>query len=335
MSGEEQKYQNIFKTVTTAAGSTIVTDAKRVLQQTRQAGRQSVQATRQSVKTSRQAEKGIKQSVKTIKQAGKGTVKATQKSVKTAERTAKVTVKTAKQTAKTAQKSAQAAAKAAKAAAQASKAAAKAAVQAAKAAVRVTIAAIKAIIAATKGLISAIAAGGWVAVVIILIIVLIAVLLASPFSIFMGDGTTENDSSIGTAIAIDLPESVLRYKSIVERECAANGIPEYVDTILAIMMQESGGNVPDVMQSSESLGLSPNSLQPEESIAQGVKYFKQLLDQGAAAGVDFFAILQSYNYGGGYIGFVARNGGVYTQDLADRFSNEQAARLGWSSYGIE
>jgi len=311
-----------------------VTDAKRVLQQTRQAGRQSVQATRQSVKTSRQAEKGIKHSVKTIKQAGKGTVKATQKSVKTAERTAKVTVKTAKQTAKTAQKSAQTAAKAAKAAARASKAAAKAAVQTAKAAVKVTIAAIKAIIAATKALISAIAAGGWVAVVIILIITLIAVLLASPFSIFMGDGAPEGGStSDGTPIAIDLPESVLRYKSIVERECAANGIPEYVDTILAIMMQESGGNVPDVMQSSESLGLSPNSLQPEESIAQGVKYFKQLLDQGAAAGVDFYTILQAYNYGGGYIGFVARNGGVHTQDLADRFSNEQAARLGWSSYG--
>jgi len=311
-----------------------VTDAKRALQQTQQAGRQSVQTARQSIKTSRQAEKGIKQSVKTIKQAGKGTVKATQKSVKTAKRTAKVTVKTAKQTAKTAQKSAQAAAKAAKAAAQASKAAAKAAVQTAKAAVKVTIAAIKAIIAATKALISAIAAGGWVAVVIILIIVLIAVLLASPFSIFMGDGAPEGgSSSIGTPIAVDLPESVLRYKPIVERECNANGIPEYVDTILAIMMQESGGNVPDVMQSSESLGLSPNSLQPEESIAQGVKYFKQLLDQGVSASIDFFAILQSYNYGGGYIGFVARNGGVHTQDLADMFSNEQAARLGWSNYG--
>jgi len=310
-----------------------VTEAKRTLQQTRQTGRQTLKTAKKSIKSVKPAEKTIKTSAKTIKAAGKGTVKATQKSVKTAERSAKVAVKTARQTAKTAQKSAQAAAKAAKAAAKASEAAAKAAVRTAKAAVRVTIAVIKAIIAAAKALISAIIAGGWVAVVIILIITLIAVLLASPFSIFMGDEAPESDSFIGTPIAIDLPESVLRYKSIVERECAANGIPEYVDTILAIMMQESGGNVPDVMQSSESLGLSPNSLQPEESIAQGIKYLKQLLDQGAAAGVDFYTILQAYNYGGGYIGFITRGGGVHTQDLADRFSNEQAARLGWSSYG--
>jgi hypothetical protein len=159
-------------------------------------------------------------------------------------------------------------------------------------------------------------------VVVILVIVLIAVLLASPFSIFMGNNESGGgSSSIGTPVAIDLPESVLRYKPIVERECSANGIPEYVDVLLAIMYQESGGNVPDVMQSSESLGLPPNSLQPEESIVQGVQYFKQLLDQGGAAGVDFYTILQAYNYGGGYIGFVAQNGGIHTQDLADRFSD--------------
>jgi hypothetical protein len=60
-----------------------------------------------------------------------------------------------------------AAAKAAKLAAQASKAAAKAAVQAAKLAVKATIAMVKAAIAAIKGLVAIIAAGGWVAVVII------------------------------------------------------------------------------------------------------------------------------------------------------------------------
>jgi len=179
----------------------IVTDAKRALQQTRQAGRQSVQTARQSVKTSRQAEKGIKQSVKTIKLAGKGTVKATQKSVKTAEHTAKVTVKTAKQTAKTAQKSAQAAAKAAKAAARASKAAAKAAAQTAKAAVKATIATVKAIIAATKALISAIAAGGWVAVVIILIICMIGLLVGSIFGIFFSGEDSGNGYTMPLAIA--------------------------------------------------------------------------------------------------------------------------------------
>ena len=50
-----------------------------------------------------------------------------------------------------------------------------------KAAVRVTIAAVKATIAAVKGLIAAIAAGGWVAVVIILLICLIALIVGSCF----------------------------------------------------------------------------------------------------------------------------------------------------------
>jgi len=69
------------------------------------------------------------------------------------------------------------------------------------------------------------------------------------------------------------------------------------------------------MQSSESLGLASNSLEPKPSIVQGVKYFKQLLAQGAAAIVDFYTILQAYNYDGGYIGFVSRNGGVHMNEV--------------------
>ncbi|MDR1003084.1 MAG: hypothetical protein LBL82_07445 [Oscillospiraceae bacterium] len=52
------------------------------------------------------------------------------------------------------------------------KAAAKAAVQAAKIAVRATVVMVKAAIAAIKGLVSIIAAGGWVAVVVIIVICL-------------------------------------------------------------------------------------------------------------------------------------------------------------------
>ena len=42
--------------------------------------------------------------------------------------------------------------------------------------------------------------------------------------------------------------------------------------LLAIIQVESGGTLEDVMQSSESLGLPPNSLSTEESIKQGCKY---------------------------------------------------------------
>lgn len=157
-----------------------VTDMKRTLQRTRQAGRQTVQ-------TAKQAGKGVKAT-------GKGTVKTVKKSVKTAERSAKVAVKTAKQTAKATQQSAKAAAKAAKLAAQASKAAAKAAIVTAKAAIKATIVFVKATIAAVKGLIALIAAGGWVAVVIILVICVVALIIGSCFGIFFSNDTEQNQN---------------------------------------------------------------------------------------------------------------------------------------------
>ena len=182
-----------------------VTDAKRTLQQTRQAGRQTVKTAKQSAKSVKHAEKTIRTSAKTIKSTGKSSVKAAQKSVKTAEKTAKTAVKTAQQTAKAAAKSAQAAAKAAKAAAHAAKVATKAAIAATKAAIRITIALIKAAIAAIKGLVALIAAGGWVAVVIILIICLIALVVGSIFGIFFsGEDSGEPGGRTMPAVVSEL-----------------------------------------------------------------------------------------------------------------------------------
>lgn len=145
---------------------------------------------RGAVKTLDQGKKSIKtvdRGRKTIKQASstaKGTVKTASKSIKTAEKTAKASIKTTQQAAKAAQRTAQATARAARAAAHAARAAARAAVVAAKVAAKATIAAVKAIIAATKALIAAIAAGGWIAVLVIVIICLIGLLIGSCFGIF-------------------------------------------------------------------------------------------------------------------------------------------------------
>ena len=119
-------------------------------------------------------------------------VKNSAKGIKTAQRSAK----TAQQAAKTAQ----ATAKAAQKAAQAAKATAKATIAGVKAAVRVTIAAVKATIAAVKGLIAAIAAGGWVAVVIILLICLIALIVGSCFGLFFGSDSTGTGTSVTQAV---------------------------------------------------------------------------------------------------------------------------------------
>ena len=145
---------------------------------------------RGAVKTLDRGKKSIKtvdRGRKTIKQASataKGTVKIASKSIKTAEKTAKASIKTTQQAAKAAQRTAQATARAARAAAHAARAAARAAVAAAKVAAKATIAAVKAIIAATKALIAAIAAGGWIAVLVIVIICLIGLLIGSCFGIF-------------------------------------------------------------------------------------------------------------------------------------------------------
>ena len=126
--------------------------------------------------------------MKSLKQSVKG--------IKTAQRSSKA----AQQAAKTAQKTAQATAKSVKASAQAAKAAAKATVTGVKAAIHATVTAVKTTIAAVKGLIAAIAAGGWVAVVIILLICLIALVVGSCFGIFFSGEDSGNDMTMPSVV---------------------------------------------------------------------------------------------------------------------------------------
>lgn len=177
---------------------------KRQVQSARRSAHSARQGAKSSIKTVKHSEKTIKQSARstanTVKVTGKGTIKTAQKSVKTAETTAKATIKTTQQAAKAAQKTAQASAKAAKMAAQAAKATAKAAVTTAKAAVKATVVAVKAIIAGTKALIAAIAAGGWVAVVIIIVICLIGLIAGSCFGIFFSGEDSGTGQTMQTVV---------------------------------------------------------------------------------------------------------------------------------------
>ena len=153
------------------------------------------------IRRTRKEADSIKQ---TAKSTGKATTKTLQKSiktgqrtVKTAQQTAKTAVKTAEKTAKAAKKTAEASAKAAKMAAQAAQAAYKAAVVTAKA----IAAAVKAAIAGIKALAAAIAAGGWVAVIIIVVICLIALIAGSCFGIFFSGDDTGNGLNMQTVIS--------------------------------------------------------------------------------------------------------------------------------------
>lgn len=158
---------------------------------------------RKSIRTVEQTSKTVKQSArsagrKTVKTAQKGTAKTVKTSVKTAEKTSKAAIKTSKQAAKAAQKTAQATAKAA--------------VQAAKVAVKATIASVKAIIAGIKALAAAIAAGGWVAVVIIIVICLIALIVCSCFGIF----ASGEDSGTGVTMQTAVQEINEEYNQKIE-----------------------------------------------------------------------------------------------------------------------
>lgn len=115
------------------------------------------------------------QAIKTTKR----TAKAKRQTVKTAQQTGKAAIKTADQTAK-------ATAKAAQTAVRASQRAAQAAATAAKTAAKATAATIKAAVATANALITALAAGGWVVVVIVLLVGVIGMILSSCFGIFFG-----------------------------------------------------------------------------------------------------------------------------------------------------
>ena len=287
------------------------------------------------IKTRQQGKRTIKTTArnaeKSIKTTAKGTVKATEKGVKTAKATSKTAIKTRSQTAKAAQKTAKASAKAAQKAAQTAKATAKATAEATKGTVKATIAAVKAIIAGTKALISALIAGGWIAVVIILIVVL----LGCAVSLFGGG----SDSTSYTPVSAE----VEAYTPLIQKYAKQYGIPEYVELIKAVMMQESGGKGSDPMQAAEGsfnkkYPHEPNGIKdPEYSIECGVQELKAALVSAEVENpIDMERIklaLQGYNFGNGYISWAKTNYGGYSYANAVEFSAMQAQRLGWEKYG--
>ena len=285
----------------------------------------------QLIKTRQQGQKMIKTTArnaeKAVKTTAKGTVKTTEKGIKTAQATSKAAIKTTETSVKTTQAAAKASAKTAQKVAQAAKATA----EATKATVRATIAAVKAIIAGTKALISALIAGGWITVVIILIVVL----LGCAVSLFGGG----SGSNAYTPVSAE----VEAYEPLIQKYAKQYGIPEYVELIKAVMMQESGGCGLDPMQAAEGsfntrYPHEPNGIKdPEYSIECGVQELKAALISAEVENpIDMEHIklaLQGYNFGNGYISWAKTNYGGYSYANAVEFSTMQAARLGWDSYG--
>mgnify|MGYP002244727720 FL=1 len=149
--------------------------------------------------------------------------------------------------------------------------------------------------------------------------------------------------SSGSTSAEPLSQEVLAYTSTIQRYASQYGISEYVPSIQAIMMQESGGRGTDPMQASECpyntrYPNSPGAIQdPEYSIQVGVQYYADCVRQaGCESPLDISRLQlswQGYNYGNGYIGWALEHHGGYSLENALQFSQEKAAELGWPRYG--
>ena len=133
-----------------------------------------------------------------------------------------------------------------------------------------------------------------------------------------------------SATTKNLPQQVLRWQSMVESECSAQGVSELVPYVLGIIMVESGGNsetTPDIMQSSESQGWSMNTIKnPKDSIYYGVKHLKGAFDDAKKNGItDLSAIVQSYNFGRAYLRWLASNNKQHSLPVADLYSKTVVA----------
>lgn len=166
----------------------------------------------------------------------------------------------------------------------------------------------------------------------VVLIILITVMLGSALS-FMGNPDNANHTPVSAEVEA--------FEPIIRAYTTEYGIPEYVELVKAVMMQESGGNTAlvggDVMQCAEGMGLPVGTaVDTNESIRFGISILADNLRVAGATGpMDIPKIslaLQGYNFGNGYISWALVRGG-YSKANAREFSEMQAAAHGWSGYG--
>ena len=166
-------------------------------------GKQNLEKTKENIVKGKMQIKKARKGIKNVKRKGKITIKKTKRNIKKVQNTiksAKNTVKTTKQTIKSTRQVAKSSVKLAQRTAQMTKQAIKTTIQATKVVIKTTIAIIKAIIMATKAIVSAIIAGGWVAVVVIVVICLIAMICTSIFGIFFSNEKDVGDKTMSSVI---------------------------------------------------------------------------------------------------------------------------------------
>lgn len=186
--------------------------------------------------------------------------------------------------------------------------------------------------------------GGTSGVLVVGVTVLLVIVLIGIFGGGNSKSTSTGGGISGTASVQNLPPEVMRWKEMVEKECAAQGVPELVPYVLAVIMVESNGiseRLPDIMQSSESQGWKMNTISnPKDSIYYGVMHLKGAFDDAKMLGInDLLAIVQTYNFGRNYVHWLAANNKTHSLETADYYSltvvapaggNKNGTRIGYS-----
>lgn len=193
-----------------------------------------------------------------------------------------------------------------------------------------TASAFRITVGSTKALLTALLAGAWLSVMIIVAIALFG-------------GAMSITGGTNGSVYTEVSAAVQAYEPIIRQYAIQYGIPEYVELIKAVMMQESGGEGGDPMQAAEGPyntrypRVSNGITDPEYSISCGVQELKNCMERaGVQSPVDIEHIslaLQGYNFGNGYISWAISHYGGYSATNAQEFSNMQARAHGWISYG--
>lgn len=121
-------------------------------------------------------------------------------------------------------------------------------------------------------------------------------------------------------------KQVMTYKPMVREILNERDTPANEELVLAMIYTETKGKEGDVMQSSESVSGSTDTINDNaSSIRQGVQTLTNNLYLAQEKGVDVWTAIQAYNFGPAYIDFIAQNGKVNTLTLAKKYSRDTVA----------
>ncbi len=121
-------------------------------------------------------------------------------------------------------------------------------------------------------------------------------------------------------------KQVMTYQPLVQEVLSEQDTPANEELVLAMIYTETKGKESDVMQSSESVSGTTNTISDDKSsIRQGIQTLTDNLYQAQEKGVDVWTAVQAYNFGPAYIDFVAKNGKENTLALAKQYSRDTVA----------